>query len=361
MNKITFRLYEQLNSSFFDLIEGGNETKQTKGLGILLSKSPVFLKSFLNLHKIKSNIKLENIDYYSNIVINCELGSKGPEKKRIDILIRFFNNHKLDKAIVIEAKTISKTIGYFSARNQLNEYVENHFSDVFHEISNKDILKIVLTKYENAETTDNTISMAWDSILKLLYSIKPSPNNLETQLCRDYFNFLTKINGTMKFYEKEVFSIPSADWSQELIEMCNVYECLNSGRYVIKKKPLFLAFRKSGGGEMERLYKIDEIIILNPKLELHAFLDSDYDRRKKESVRKYCDFMTENEKGHWKDGLPNDERQFIILSQKDNIELSKPYPKPKRNNSYRAYYTLSEILNDTIGKGEIAEKHLIKN
>jgi len=277
------------------------------------------------------------------------------ENKRVDILIRFFKNFKLDKVIIIEAKTISKTIDFFSAKKQLSEYVNIHFNYLFKDIENDRILKIVLTKYENTENHDNAISMAWDDILKTLYSINPKSNNLETQLCRDYFNFLIKINGTMKFYEKEVYSIPSADWSQSLIEKYNIYECPNKGSYVIKKKPLYLAFRKSGGGEMNCLYKIEDIIILKPKSDLDIFLASDYEGYKKESIKKYCDFMTNHENGHWKEGLPLDERQFIILSKENNIELSKPYPKPKRNNSYRAYHTLSEIINKKIGEGENAE------
>lgn len=354
MGNVTFKLYKQFHSSLFDLIEGDFETKQTKGLGVVLAKSHIFLEGFLKLKKVRSNIELDSIDSYSKIVVNCELISDN-EDKRLDVLIRFYKTNRLENAIIIEAKTISKSISYFSAKEQLKEYVKSYFKDLFENINDNNILKIVLTKYENAESSDNTISLAWNDILNALYSIKPESNNLETLLCRDYFEFLTKINGTMKFYEKEIYSIPSADWSQELIEKYHIYECLNSGRYVIKKKPLYITFRKSGGGQMERLYKIDEIIILNPMLELESFKKSDYDKEKIDSIERYCKFMTDDEKGHWKSGLPNDERQFIILSRKDNIELKEPYPKPLKNNSYRAYYTLSEILNNTIGQGENAE------
>src|SRR5690554_151727 len=308
MNKIYFKIYNQFNSSLFDLIEGNHETKQTKGLGVLLSKSPRFLETFLNLKKISSNIKIDKITSYDRIVIDCELVSR-KNGRRIDILLRFYKSLRLEKAIIIEAKTISKSISFFAAKRQLNEYLNDDFNYLFKELSTDNILKIVLTKYENTENADNTISMSWDDILRASYSIKFNENYFETQLCKDYFDFLTKINGAMKFYEKEVFSIPSADWSQDLIEKHNVYECLNSGRYIIKKKPLYIAFRKSGGGQMEKLYKIDEILILNPYLELKSFLESDYDISKKESVENYCKFMTEDEKGHWKNGLPNDERQ----------------------------------------------------
>lgn len=131
---------------------------------------------------------------------------------------------------------------------------------------------------------------------------------------------------------------------------------LIAGRYVIKK-PLYLAFRKSGGGEMDRLYKIIDIVVLRPKDDLELFLNSDYDESLKENLREIIVISWQNmKKGIGKNGLPSDERQFIMLSKDDSIELKSPYPKPIRNNSFRAYYTLSEILNNTIGMGEIVEE-----
>lgn len=344
MNNTVFKLYNQHNSSIFDLIEGNDETKQTKGLGVVLSKSPTFLKAFLELCQKKSNIKFENIEYYDKIIINCELLSDR-ENKRIDVLVRFYKNFRLDKVIILEAKTISKSVNFISAKSQLEEYVNNHFNYLFEDINKNDILKIVLTKYENSDSSKNSISMSWDDIIKTLYYIKPK--SIETQFCRDYFNFLTKINGTMNFYEKEVFSIPSSKWSQELIEKYSIYECLNQGKYVIKKKPLFITFRKSGGGEMERLFKIEDIIVLRPKSDLEFFLRSEYSEFARKNIENYCNFMINNENGHWKNGLPDDERQFIILSKEESIKLENP-PKPKRNNSFRAYYTLSQILNNKL-------------
>lgn len=54
--KSTFRLYSSLNSSYFDLISGNKETQQTKGLGLLLSKSKTALKAFLEIPAIKSEV-----------------------------------------------------------------------------------------------------------------------------------------------------------------------------------------------------------------------------------------------------------------------------------------------------------------
>lgn len=57
----TFQLYQgehgKLKSTFFDLIDGNLETKQTKGLAYLFSLSPAFLKRFLKVDKTKSRLK----------------------------------------------------------------------------------------------------------------------------------------------------------------------------------------------------------------------------------------------------------------------------------------------------------------
>ena len=47
--------------------------------------------------------------------------------------------------------------------------------------------------------------------------------------------------------------------------------------------------------------------------------------------------------GIW-NSLPNDDKQVFILSKK-TIELPHK-PKPKRNNSYRAYYELADLINN---------------
>ena len=146
----------------------------------------------------------------------------------------------------------------------------------------------------------------------------------------------------MKFYESEVYSIPTAKWSNTAIQNFGIYECPNEGRYIIKKKPLYITFRKSGGGEMDRLYKVDDILVLNFHKDFEAFLESDqYQENDKKRVKEYKDYMLDE--GIWS-SLPKDDKQVFILSKK-TIEL--PYkPKPKRNNSYRAYYELADLINN---------------
>jgi hypothetical protein len=339
--KVTFRLYNQLNSSYFNLIEGNDETKQTKGLGIVLSKSEIALMMFLQMPKIKNAVAID-LSLYERVIVNCELISKSETKYRIDILIRFYHKNTLLKAIIIEAKSSNKNINFLSAKKQLDNYIDNDFFNELSKINKKDIFKIVLTKYESISNNSDTISMAWDEIFSMLYH-----NKNEDELINDYFNFLININGTMKFYEKEVYSIPSAKWSTEAIDEFFIYECPNKGKYVIKQKPLYITFRESGGGEMKKLYKIEDIIIFNPCSDYDSFMESDsYDENIKGRIRKYVQYMWDSK--IWNDNeKPDEEKQFFILSEKNTIQLEHS-PKPQKNNSFRAYYELADILKNKI-------------
>lgn len=337
MKKI-FRLYNNLNSSFFDLIDGDKETQQTKGLGLLLAKSETALKNLLSIEKIHSKFGKINLTQIDQVIVNSELVSNLDTKYRADILIRLYLSNQPVKAIIIEAKSLNKNISAKSAAIQLENYLSKEAFKELQEFNPKDIFAITLTKYPAYLQQTNIISITWSDIIeKFYYSDKT-----EDSLLNDYFKFITNIRGSMKFYEKEVFSIPTADWSSNAINKFYVYECPNSGKYLIKNKPLYLTFRKSGGGEMENLYKIEEIILLNFKEELKAFLeDESYSIEIRQRVNNYVLFMQKNK--IWGSTLPDDEKQVFILSEK-TIKLPHK-PKPQKNNSFRAYYDLADLLN----------------
>ena len=103
MKKI-FRLYNRANSSYFDLIEGNTETKQTKSLGLLLSKSSLALESFfILLKRSDKHVFIPELKTIHKIIIDCELKSPNNES-RIDILIRLYTNKEPIAAYVIETK-----------------------------------------------------------------------------------------------------------------------------------------------------------------------------------------------------------------------------------------------------------------
>lgn len=337
--KSTFRLYNQINSSFFNLIDGTTEVQQTKGLALLFAKSPEFLNTFLKKIVLKSEQR--TILKYDEVIINSELTSGSKiNNLRCDIVIRLFYKKKPVHCFLIEAKSANKNIGSDKVIPQIDNYINFGFKE-FLPFSQEKFSLIVLTKYKTI-SNDKYFFLTWNEIVNILYLCRSSSREkVINELINDYFNFLTNIKGTMKFYENEVLSIPTNSNTNNLANAYPyIYECPNHGKYKINSKPLYVTFRKSGGGSMDKLFGIDEILILNPKLDYETFIkNEDYDISIRDRVKKYFELID----------LFNvdEEKQFLILSETNVIELNHK-PKPLKNNSYRAYYQLSDILKNNI-------------
>lgn len=165
--------------------------------------------------------------------------------------------------------------------------------------------------------------------------------NLDYLLISDYIKFITKIQGAMKFYDEEIFSIPTNKNSFEAIQKYHFYECPNQSRFKQKSKSIFLAFRSEGGGVMNKLYKVDDVVIINlsNKEDIEMLIKDNkvIDRKDLE------DFLNYMKDTNWKGAIPTDEKQLFVLSKENSIELQYPV-KPIRNNSFRAYYSLSDFI-----------------
>ena len=342
-----FRLYNTINSGLFDLIDGNKETKQTKGLGLLLSKDENALLAFLSIKTIEKAIAgrliLSKID---KLVVNCELFStkldKLGAKYRADIVLRFYSDNNPIFAFIIEAKSFKSGISVEKTNLQIENYIDK---EVFVELTEfkKNVCCITLTKLLSYSTHEYLVSITWsdiieafDKVIHLKKKEKPS------ELLNDYFNFITNIKGTMKFYEREVFSIPTQRWSIEAVNNLHIYVCPNNNKYQIKQIPLFLAFRESGDakGAMKNLYKIEDSVILNFSDEsLNAFYEDNNYKLYHNKLRDYLKIIK------WVEP-PADDFQVFLLSEK-TIRLIHE-PKPKRNNSFRAYYSLIELFDDTL-------------
>lgn len=335
----SFRLYNRINSSVFDLIAGDREVQQTQGLGLTLAKSDVALRAFLSIPKIRNFSDKFQVRKIDRLVVNCELISA--ERSRADIVLRFYSKDQPLFAIVVEAKSVNKNRSPDAAMIQLQQYLTAHSFQELEEFKGH-CYGVSLTKFSSAKTLENIVSVSWEDVIETFFRNMQSD---DTGLLSDYFNFLTNIRGTMKFYEREVYSIPTVSWSFEAIERFNVYECPNEGMYVIKYKPLFLAFRKSNGGIMERLHPVETIIVLNFKESYQTFLQDEesYPADIRERVKKYVDFMISQ--GRWTE-LPSDTKQVFLLAS-HKIDLPKK-PRPRVNNSFRAYYTLADVLENEI-------------
>ena len=328
-SQISYHLYNKPESSVFDLIAGDHEVQQTKGLALLLAKDPKFLQAFLKLPQIIAVAGIISISDYDRIVVHGEMIAENGNKYRIDICICLYRNGGPDRCIIIEAKSANKQSDE-SVFEQLDRYVESAYFLVLKGFKRSGL---ILTKNRLVSKMPQYQSLLWDDVVGVLAKLKPA----RRELAYDYFNFLTNIHDTMKFYEKEVYSIPAGNSSDQLEREPFIYECPNSGVYQMKKKPLYFAFRKGGGGVMDKLYGLDEVIVLNPRQDLESFLLSTaYDDDVKERIGAYCSKL-------WDGNSPDEEKQFFVLSKTNQIHL-KHLPRPPANNAFRAYYRLADLL-----------------
>lgn len=151
--------------------------------------------------------------------------------------------------------------------------------------------------------------------------------------------------GNFKYYEKEVLSV-SAGKTIELIEKYNIHAFPND-KYHKYKKFIFITFRRGKdkkncyvGGEMETLYKVlDDTLVLDPNsIEYEDKIKRVYPQYSDRIIRYIRDRRNADEfekKGEFK---------FYILSETEHIRLDKKPIPINKNNSYKAYYTLSELL-----------------
>ncbi|MFD2696403.1 hypothetical protein ACFSQ0_00185 [Mesonia sediminis] len=325
MNKI-FRTYNTLNASIFDLISGTTEVKQTLGLAFLLSQDKKTLQAFLKLDEIKRVTGNINLSKFSKVIVHSELISESG--KRADIVIQLYKNNEPAIALIIEAKTASKSVKGKMVIDQLQAYLK---PEEFPLLSQFNTYGCTLTKNDVVINHQSITAVSWHRIFEFL--------NKQKGLAQQFLSFISNIKGTMKFYEKEVYSIPAGGSFKYQYDHPFIYECPNEGhQYTSMKKPLYLAFRKSPGGIMEKLFGVDDVIIMNPHTDFEAFWNNKaYTKEVKDRVKYYCDNVW---KGRYYD---NNEKQFFILSKTNQIELPH-HPKPLKNNSFRAYYKLSDIL-----------------
>lgn len=335
-----FRLYTDtktdFKSSIFDLISGEKETKQTKGLAYIFSQYNDFLFAFLESENVKQTISRRlqnNIDYKKLTSIEISAERPTTDKKRADIVIRIDSERKPLVAIIIEAKSIKTNVNQQALAKQIKHYLDE---EQFPELKNYLKVGIVLTKYN--QSIPNLINISWTDIIQMLIDFCKKKN--ETEIISQYLNFLTQIDKTMKYYEKEVLSIPAGSSISD-VEKYNIYICPDNKNYNYKR-PLFITFRQRNGGLMKKLYKIDDIIILNPsnQNEIETLKNSTYSENVKNRILGYLN------SSNYSHGHPDDER-FYILSETESIELHNN-PKPMRNNAKFTYYTLKEILTKEI-------------
>ncbi|KRE45822.1 hypothetical protein [Paenibacillus sp. Soil522] len=342
--KNVFRLYKSdsstFESTFYDLISGDNETKQTKGLAYLFSVYPGLIsrllqnKSISTLLKNKVNVNFKSLESSDLVTIDAEMLSNGKPIIRRDITITFYKDNKKLLLLVIEAKSIKQNdVGDITS--QLLSYFDptSFPSDV-----NVPKIGITLSKYRHIFDNDKHyfVSLTWMEVIEILNDVLAlikEESILQKRLIREYLKFLLEVDGGMKFYEKEVLSVPAAGTIQQITQY-DIHSCPNSYSY---KTPLYIAFREKGG-YMDTLYQIEDIVVINPNNPSYEVIIDKSNLAGKERVKRYIEDRRANF------GFERDiEYRFYVLSKKKNIRLVH---RPRISGlSGHCYFSLSELLN----------------
>ena len=344
--KMEYRLYNNINNTIFDLI-GKLEPDQTKGLGYLLAKSKEAMNLFLSIvfaktTENKETKKLLKLKY----IINCEYREQrdGRKSDRADIIIRFYAGYNTYRAFIIEAKSTKANTRPEIALSQVKRYEDFKILKPF----NGKITLVTLTRQKIfCNQKKNEVSITWQEIINSFCCSSDS-------LIKEYINYITKIQGTMKFYEKEILTVPAGKGicsSKKGVEdsKCAIYECPTEGRQFSsrgKTSVLFFAFREGGNhGRMTHLYKVQEIISVD--LSIQEDIDAIAKIQLPNGSPKYPDFAkriktykTRYVKNKNISGL----KWVFIIDPNETIELPYPVEYSGRNPQGTDYRTLKEFF-----------------
>lgn len=140
-----------------------------------------------------------------------------------------------------------------------------------------------------------------------------------------------------KLEEAEVLSVAAGD-TYDFVMNHLIHGCPND-RVGFRYRPSqYITFRKPKGREMEAMYRIDTVTVLNP-----------YDLDLDNSLEGLDTSLTSRIKGYIKERLakwefshPREYYRFYVLSEKGKIDLPH-LPRPAINNPGARYYSLSEL------------------
>ncbi len=96
---------------------------------------------------------------------------------------------------------------------------------------------------------------------------------------------------------------------------------------------------------MKKLYRVEQLITLNPNNPLHL---QTFERTQSEKYQDLLNYLNDRKHDNY-DFNDAEEYRFYFLSNEHVIALAHE-PRPPVNNSYHCYYTLSELLS---GKKEV--------
>lgn len=319
---VTFGLYNR-RATLFDLIDGDQETKQTKGLAYVFHSCPKFLELFLDNTLSGHGVSARDFDY---IAVDAEMMSADSPPMRRDITFSCYIKNIKKAVVVIEAKSI-KGAEDGGLELQIQQYMSaRHFPYD----SNIPTLGISLTKHRHAfDPGSSLISVTWLELIEWLWRFVSSEG---PSVAKEYLDFLIKVDHGMHFYEAEVLSLAAKRTESEL-KQYHIYACANH-----KSHPtaLFMAFRGEGGG-MDALYKVVQVFVADPN---HPSFEEQVSFLPDPERKRVLSFVEER---MGKYGFKNEAYRFYILSEREKISLPHR-PRPKVANQSKRVYSLATIL-----------------
>jgi hypothetical protein len=342
-----YRLFDELNSSIFNLI-GHDEPAQTKALGYLLARSPLAMKSFLELLFSPKDVMILMTCRW---IVDCEHRKvkNQTSSQRADILIRFFNKHTPERAILLEAKGIGVPVNGNAAALQASNYL-NTFPALSVFINKTVVVTLTqLRSLSSSLATSNLKMLLWQELQEkfLSISLNKKQYSLENELIKDFLFFLNKLSNAMKFYDKEVLVIP-AGRTYQTIQKYLFYECA-AGRMNCDARanshPLFVAFRFAG--KVSELYRIREIVradltdqsAVNYLTQNYQYLNGGLQQYVSGLIADYNKLTPTKQQAA---AAPWDDRWVFVL-EKDAIVLPQPVALKKCRN--HTFTTLKALIN----------------
>lgn len=249
---------------------------------------------------------------------------------RADVVVRVYdkNNGSPKFAILIETKRKGAKISEEGASGQVKNYKETF--EKLKNFGDDNIIPVTLTDIRTifSDKDSSVVSLTWGELITAWESINDS-------IVKDYINYLLKINGNMKQYDKEVLSIPAAN-SYKNIKKSGIYCCPVSEKGPYKRRaeshPLYLACRQKGS-IIEELFKIKDIIRIYRPIEedIKNYLKKTYGE---DFVNNLCQYWTPSEKEY---------SYVFIFDVNSTIQLPNRI-KLKNGNAYSKDLTLQQVF-----------------
>ena len=313
------------------------ETKQTKTLAYMLAYAPDFLELFvkkifqewnhLNFNE-EPELQWKSKEEQWQFEVKAEAVTK--EKQRPDIILQAINQaNKIDWMIVIEAKSMNVNASSKNVWKQLQGYIAH-----FRSSGIAPVIPVLLTK--NIDFTyhaERCVTLTWLEVIDCIREINRKQKH--DRLFQEFEDFLTGANHMIKFYEREVISIPAGK-TFDLVKEFGVYICPNTRDYNYKNT-LYMTFRRSGG-IMETLYPVKALYVLRcDEAELNQL---EMQESHRQAILSYLKAAGKNhpEKSS---GM-----RVYILDQGQSIQLpqgTKPQITTQGMSKY-CYYSLADML-----------------